>query len=619
MSVDVSVELFIEDTWTDITAYVRDDPGVEITFGIANEGGTADPSECRMVLLNTDGRFTPRNTSGPYYPWITRNIPVRVSVGAAVRFYGYLSAAPITWNHNESYVSVTATANGVMRRLARANDLTSTLRSGLVSIAAADPDVTGYWPAEDLPGSTSIASGLATGTPGVLGGVAPAFAAIDPGVMSLPVPDWTGASASFTPAAGSSTGFTAGFLLTLPTSGMTGGEELFRVNVSGTALSWRVLYSPSFGGNLLLQVIDSGGAEALATGISSEALDGKTFYVKLEAINDGADVDYFLDTLGVTGGSSGTLAGHGVGAPTAASVGAGTIAIAGAAGIGHVILADSNDALLTYGFDQALVGYAGETVKQRCDRLAAQTGIPITELVGDSEYAELGAQPDGTLLEILRDMEKANYGGILRDSLNDPGLVYSSRSSRFNQAATLVLDYAAGHISPPLSPTDDDQQLRNDITITRTAGSSARVELATGALSVQDYPDGAGRYPFADTLNVYSDDQLPYLADWVLALGTIDEPRWPQVTIDLVANPSLVADWDDMRPGWRITLENLPAVSGVADVDLHCIGWTETITTTRRTVTMNCVPGTIWGVPGNGLFILDDATYGELDANRLAL
>lgn len=608
-------EFFIEDTWTDVSAYVRADPGITIRNGLPSEGVVADPASCTFTLNNPDGRFTPRNTAGAYYPWITRNMPVRVTVGSSIRFFGYLSVCPPAWNANESVATVNVEAHGISRRLAHANDVPSPLQSAVVYVTGSLGDVTGYWPCEDGANSESIATPLAGGTPGTVVS-APVFASIEPGVMSRPIPNWNGAGATFTPAVGGANGeFTAGALIVFPATGqLSGGEELFRVDVDGTGESWRLLYSPSSSGSILLQVINSSGVEVEAN-VHIGSLDGTTAFIKLEANNDGANVDWFLDALPGSQ-ASGTVNSIQVGPPVSASIGAGTIAIGADVGIGHLVLGDTNTALFSSVFDDGLAGYADEDCDARCDRVQTQYGVPVSAFEGGVEIAELGPQPFGSVLEILRDMEKANVGGLLHDRRTAAGMSYTTRSARYNETTPqIILDYSAGEVALPLTPVDDDQQLRNDVTIDRPNGSSARATLTAGALSVQDYPDGAGLYAYQDTLNIDTDDRLPYVADWVLALGTVDEARWPQVTIDLVRNPGLVADWDDFRPGGRVRIENLPALAGTSDVDLQMVGWTETITPASRRVVMNCVPGSVW----LGIFELDDATYGELDVNRLAL
>lgn len=610
-NVVTKVELFINSTWTDVTSYVDYGAGINITFGVPRENALADPAQCTLSFKNNDARFTPGNTAGPYYPYLTRNIPLRVSAGSVVRFRGYVSEFPIRSNENRSRVVVPVVASGISRRLNRANVISSTLRSAVLGLSSIG-DVTGYWPVEDAPGSTSIASALPTVQSGFLTG-SPVFEDVDPGVMSKPIATWNAARGDFVPAAGSGTSFTAFAILTIPT-GMSGGEEFFRVSIAGTASSWGLLYSPLFGGNIILQVLSSAG-EILAEGISSSALDGQTVPVKIEAFQSGGNVNWSVTIYGF-GNESGVLATQTVGPPTAAAIGAGIIPFTADVGVGHLILADTNVALFATNFDNGLSAYAGESAQDRMVRLAAQNGVTISTITNAAwEPFEMGVQPDGTLWDVLRAAEKADIGGILYDSLNGAGLTYLTRAARYNdQQPSITLDYNAGHFSPPLEPTDDDQNLRNDVTANRYLGSAARAVLTAGALSVLDYPNGAGPYPFEDTYNTYRDSELPYVAGWLLGLGTYAAPRWPQITLDLVKNPGLVAAWNLIRPGSPVALQNLPAVFGATSADLQCIGWTEQLSSTHRTVTMNCVPGKSWQV-----MELDDTTFGELDVMRLAL
>jgi hypothetical protein len=618
---DTVVELFLDVAWVDVTDWVRQDPGLDIQFGVMAESGTADANTCTLVVNNADGRFSPRNTAGAYYPYLTRNTPLRVVVGGVTRFQGEVSEFPSRWEPSGADVWAPLVASGILRRLQHASALDSTLTSSARYLQAANGDLLNYWPVEDEVGSTSIASAFDGGTPGgYYGAVTPVFQARDLGPGTHNVATWGGAKGYFGPVDSSSTEFSAGVYIGLPPTGqLTGGEELFRVDVEGTALSWRILYTPALGGGVFLQVIDNGGNEVLAS-TPFQDLDGDAFYAMIEAKNNGANVDWRFHALNITV-EVGTIVGRSVGSPIQAQLGIGTIAIPADAevALGHIALADAYGALFQANFYSALVGYAGETVTGRLSRLAAQTGVSISVTSGGDSPTLLGAQPDGTLLDVVRAVEKADAGGILRDSISAVGLVYITRDARYNdQQPLLTLDYPSGHLSPPLEPTDDDQQLRNDVKVNRIGGSSARKVLASGALSTADYPAGVGPYPFEDSYNIYADTALPYLADWVLALGTIDETRFPAVTVDLIANSSLRADAEAIRPGSRIRITNLPAYAGAINVDLQVIGWKEHLDKARRNITFVCTPGTIWGTATTGFLELDDAVLGKLDLNRLA-
>lgn len=68
-------------TWTDITTYVDSDKrGVTVSRGASDELSDTQPGTASLVLDNADGRFTPGNAASPYYPYVRRNAPVRVSV-----------------------------------------------------------------------------------------------------------------------------------------------------------------------------------------------------------------------------------------------------------------------------------------------------------------------------------------------------------------------------------------------------------------------------------------------------------------------------------------------------------------------------------------------------------
>jgi hypothetical protein len=91
---DVAVELDLAGTWTDVTSYAMQregtSPPITIQRGRPSETSQATPSSAAFQLNNRDGRFSPRNPTGPYYGELSvRNNPVRLSVpdsGTYLRF-----------------------------------------------------------------------------------------------------------------------------------------------------------------------------------------------------------------------------------------------------------------------------------------------------------------------------------------------------------------------------------------------------------------------------------------------------------------------------------------------------------------------------------------------------
>jgi hypothetical protein len=197
----------------------------------------------------------------------------------------------------------------------------------------------------------------------------------------------------------------------------------------------------------------------------------------------------------------------------------------------------------------------------------------------------MGAQPAAELIALLRECEAADEGLIVERKTGELG--FDSLSSRYNLPVALALDYELGHITD-IDMQDDDRNIRNDITVNRTGGSSARYEVTTGALSIS----AVGRYqPPDDTINVETDAQLIHHASWRAHLGTVDEPRFPAITINLATNPDIVDAWLACDIGSRITIANLPPDQAMPDsADLIIEGYETYVDGVEWLVTLHCAP-----------------------------
>lgn len=75
------MEFNINSIWTDVTSYIRRvDRLVTITRGRASEAVDPEPTEVGFDLNNHDGRFSLRNPTGDYYPYLGRNTLARLSL-----------------------------------------------------------------------------------------------------------------------------------------------------------------------------------------------------------------------------------------------------------------------------------------------------------------------------------------------------------------------------------------------------------------------------------------------------------------------------------------------------------------------------------------------------------
>jgi hypothetical protein len=170
-------------------------------------------------------------------------------------------------------------------------------------------------------------------------------------------------------------------------------------------------------------------------------------------------------------------------------------------------------------------------------------------------------------------------------------------------APTLALTWGTD-VAPSLEPDDDDQRVRNDVTVTRAGGGSARVQQDTGPNSVST----VGRYSASVELNVAADSQLVQHAAWRVHVGTWDELRVPSVRVDLVSTRSLIDRTDATGTGSMITLAGAPAWLSVGDLRLLVEGWDEDVAPGRWDVVLRTSPADIYRA-----FTEGDADRGRVD------
>jgi hypothetical protein len=622
----IQVELLIDGLWTDITSRVMTREGngtIVITRGEPNEGSNTDPASCRLELNNRDGLFSTRNPTSPYYGKLSRNQPLKVSVPSgnakAYRFWGEVSSWPQSWDPTGKDVGVQLEAAGPLRRLGQSNSAAnSTLYTAIAQNIGTNTPII-YWPCEDSAGSTSIASAVSAGSSMTISGT-PTLANFSGFACSRPLPVM--ARASFTGAVPSYTAPSSvelEFLLAVPTGGEADGTVLCRATATGTIPVWEVYYSTGGGGVsfLGLRGKNTAGTIVQDTGPSATSntgtMDSALTQVRVVLAQSGADLNYTVyihDVGDVTEGAAfGTATNSTAGQLTSVSIAPNRDVVGSA--IGHVALAPTFD--LYYVRFDALRAFVGEAAATRFARLCATTSLACEQIGAASDTVAMGSQATNTLLGLLQDCATAD-AGILYESTSMLGLGYRTRVSLENQAAALTLNYATGQLSAPPVPVDDDRYARNDVTVTRTGGSSARAVQTTGALSVQQPPAGVGPYPESVTVNIAADSTLASQAGWRLHLGTVDEARYPQISVNLAhstfaSNPFLREQILAVRPGDRIVVANPPAWLPPDQISQLVIGFSETIDQFQHRITFNCVPESPYHTA-----LLGDALLGRLDS-----
>jgi hypothetical protein len=526
-------------------------------------------------------------------------------VDPGLRFLGEISTWPQRWDPTGADVHVPLEASGILRRLQQgASPLRSTLYRGLTRLA--NPPVA-YWPCEDGDDATVISSALTGGHPMTLKGGLPDFGSFDGFKCSGPLPtfsetEWTGLVPDYT-----GTGdIQVRFLMQVPSGGALDAEGICLLRTTGTVYEWRLLYETG-GGDLTLQAYDAAGTQ-LFTQTGDFNIDGDLVLVSIELDQVGSDIEWTVQTLGV--GStvptalSNTLASRTISKATAVVMNAGAdhtdIAV------GHISVHDEITDILE--LVDLVNAYEGEAAGRRIQRLCAEKGISVRAIADSpargpfNDSAATGYQLPRTLVELLREAEDAD-GGILYEPRDLLGLAYRTRESLYEQAAGLTLDYSAQDVTA-LEPVDDDQHVRNDVTVQRIGGAAARAVRDTGPLSVAAPPDGVGRYDEQHDLSLEDDSTLGHRAGWLLHLGTVDEARYPQITVSLSrpnftgANASQALAAQDLDVGDRLAVTDLPTWVAVDDVSQLAHGFTETMSGFVHRIAVNCAPARPWEQPG---------------------
>lgn len=612
----VLVELFLNSVWTDITAYVRVEQGIRIARGRQDEQSGPVPATCAMTLDNADGRFTPSYTSGAYYPYVARNTQVRVSVyqtaAPYVRFWGEVSNWPIQFDHTGRNVTVDILGSGYRKKLQRAVvPVGSAYKVAELSVTP----LVGYWPMEDADGAQSFGSALAGGAAMSFSGTGTlanntVFIASDPLPTFIGTANATGVVPPYTP---SGTGQQVRFLALAADSG-TLKTFNFIVDTSG-AYFFQYVYQPSTNTEALYMIAYAAPTVVVATNgpfASGANLTTTGSRMSIELNQNGANIEMNVVYM-LTGG--GTAFSFGV------------VSTAGTLGRITGVRMNGNDPTITYtvghvsvenhitsifdigGATGPLNAYAGETASARATRIAASAGFAVNVATGTVDTL-MGPQLTDTSLAVFDDSAYVD-GGLSTETVSSFALQWRGRTAMYDLSVTPIFQLSR---TQGISQLTDDQNTQNDVTVSRTGGASARVVATTGLT-----PALVGTYAAGYDLNLYTDLQCADQAGWRMTIGSLDKPRYPSVQFDAVNNytSGLRDDIIAMREGFTVGLTAVGAsYLGISSQEiLHVLGWTETITATQWLFDVNLGPGQPW----NEIFVLDSATLGILDTNRLGL
>lgn len=525
------------------------------------------------------------------------------------RFRGEVNAWPSRWDVSGSDVYVPLEAAGITRRMGQGKKaLGSTLARRVPAFLPL-----AYWPCEDADGASQAYSPIAGVSPLRVSGWRFGQDTTLAGSAALPSVEAGATMRGAVPApAGTPTEWSVHMVYSVDAPPVSDAVFL-SWRATGTVRRWQILQRSGLATIRGYDLEDTLIVDQ-AVAVGDDIFEGwQRFYFWLSA--SGGTVTWHLAWWNI-GGSAG-----GVGSTYSGSTGRVTqidtqfgASITGLK-VGHIAVLPT---AINTAYTSADHGFSGDTALDRLYRLANEESdqVDVSCITGDptTPSEQLGPQRPNTLLNLLEEAA-ATDGGILYERLDRLALVYRDRTSLYNQPVRLALDYTAkGEVPPPLTPTEDDQAIRNDVTVTRSGGSSGRAVLEEGPLSVLPPPDGVGLYDEAVTLSLYTDAQPPLIAQWRMHLGTWDEARYPTITVWLHAAPHLVDEVLDLDIGDRVTISNPPDWLPPGLIDQHMRGYTETLGRFEWTLSMNCAPAGPWTVG-----IVGDSDLGRADTAGTAL
>lgn len=566
----------------------------QIWDGIEGSGGTL-VSDLDLIAIPEGASMVDDAQGNTWTPVSGSELQTR-----DVRYVGVVPSWSTSGGVVDEDSQVSIVAADVLRRLGRSKAiLSSAYRTAVTAPQSPMPSVVAYWPMEVDADARIYPSGL----PGKPDAHAAYTVSDISDSTSFPCSDPLPVAGSDWAAAGSIAGYTdTGEIqvfecVKFPAAGVSGTTRLFGIYCGGTAVKWEISVDSS--GDLYLKAYASDGTTLVSSGpilFGGIGVNGRALRVGLHLSTNGSDVDWTYSILEVGESSgwyqSGTLTSQSIGRATWWATGQDT-GLEGCT-VGQVTVQSE----VTSVFDLAtqLNAYSGEVAGERIDRLAESVGMAV-RVSGPSAVA-LGYQTSGRLIDIMREVESSD-GGILYTPRERSGLAYRSAMSMTARDAVLSAPTASAGIAV-LVPVDDDQHLRNRVQVNRSGGSFTIAELTSGALSTQDHPNGAGLYDEDIDVSLASDSQLPDWANWKLHMGTVVEPRFPGLRINL-SGESFIAEaaagtYDlavaarDLDIGDRVTLTDPPAWAGVESVDQVAIGLQETIGQWEHLIGVVCRP-----------------------------
>jgi hypothetical protein len=600
---DVAFELFYDGAWHDLV--VDDDvlgrAPVVVRRGQGDESPAPRPAQITATLANDDDRYRTSNPESPLYGKAGRNTPTRVAVGGVTR--GRVEASSWVCGQTRDFRAYPRRGSawtefdggGLLQRI---NQWTQPLKSPFRQFnEALDADhVIGYFPGEQERGSTELFSTVpGTTTVGIGGGFSGmAFDSQYRPPGSAPLMDVGDDAAVGVFFAGTSSATaTDGWQLSWGGryEPLIPGEQTIMYWLTGDGTAYGLFLDATTGEMLIYSSL--GGVAVLANGSSYGSYDWSQWTLfSIDAQYSAGTTTVWVNWTNADNTVSDFMNASFAGVPASldwVSWLGGDGEIPPGSTIGHILGAnvDSGGGVNLFHPNRisAWTGYLHERAAVRFGRLCDQLGIPYYASDGWDTSAKMGPQPVDTLPNHFKEIATTE-DALIYDHRTDPRLYILCRGARYTQ--TPACELVPEDLPSLPREVTDDLPVHNLVTVSQRDGGEYTVEDATGPLGTQAPPDGVGEYRQTVDVNVSAAvRRLPNLANWWLRRGTVNLPRFPQVTVNMaVLSPSKLAEVEDVEVGSVLT------ITGYREdvIRLHVLGYTEPIGQTSRTITFVCAP-----------------------------
>jgi hypothetical protein len=475
-----------------------------------------------------------------------------------------------------------------------------------------------YWPCEEASGATQVASAFPDGTPMIVNG--PAVFDFDLGLTDDALLHSYGTQNLCSVAAGASllglvspavgtTAWTVSAVMAQWTPGVGGGVTEVRMmewaTPGATFARWALVQTMT-----AFEVRAYNDSAGTSTTVATwAATSGYLNAYDVAATQSGGSINVTLYVSAIpfgTGSVTGTMAG--VSRVTINPDKANTTASVNPFGIrfiaGHVMVHDQAlTAGVPYYYDGSLLvradrGWGYEYAHRRFGRLCDEERVPY-KVLGDpyaSGTTQLNIQQPGAFTPLLTAAGDAESGAVITE--DGYGYTMLPRSQRYNAGVDLTVDmhtyqYTGSSGDDVLVPKLDARG-PNFWTVKRTNGSSAT------AAADATYRARRGTIRESATLDILNDSDCAEHASWLVHLYTDgDQANYPQLSLDLAANPGLLDAYLRLRIGSRVQRTNQPTIAGLGTIDQVIDQMSETIVPRQAggpswTATLDCSQGDLW-------------------------